>query len=141
MVLFYWINLTSIIFNQRSSDSQIKHNFFQAAAMSILLYGCTTWTLNKPIEKKLDGNCTRMLWAILNKSWKQYPTKQLPYGHLPSIPKTIQIRQTRHAGHYWRSKDKLIAMFSCRTLQTDVQVLDDQLELIYSSSVQTQDIV
>ena len=34
---------------------------------SILQYGCTTWTLTKRKEKKLDGNCTRILRAILNK--------------------------------------------------------------------------
>ena len=28
------------------------------------------------MEKKLDGNYTRMLQAILNKSWRQHPTKQ-----------------------------------------------------------------
>ena len=50
-----------------------------------------------------------MLQAVLNKSWRQHPTKQQLYGHLPPITKTIQIRRTRHAGHSWRSKDKLIS--------------------------------
>ena len=50
-----------------------------------------------------------MLWAILNKSWRQHPTKQHLYGHLPPITKTIQVRQTRHAGHCWRSRDELIS--------------------------------
>ena len=59
--------------------------------------------------KKLDGNYTRMLQAVLNKSRRQHPTKQQLYGHLPLIMKTIQIRQTRHAGHCWRSNDKLIS--------------------------------
>ena len=31
--------------------------------VSILLYGCTTWTLTKRLEKKLNGNYTRMLRA------------------------------------------------------------------------------
>ena len=31
------------------------------AVMWILLYGCTTWTLSKRMEKKLDSNYTRML--------------------------------------------------------------------------------
>ena len=44
--------------------------FFQAAVVSILLYGCTSWTLTKHIEKKIDGNSTRMLQCILSKSWK-----------------------------------------------------------------------
>ena len=87
----------------------MKRSFFQAAVMSILLYGCTTWTLTKRLEKKIDGNYTRMLQAILNKSWQQHPTKYQLYGHLPPITKTIQVRWTRHAGHCWRSRDELIS--------------------------------
>ena len=62
----------------------------------------------KRLEKKLDGNYTRMLQAILNKSWQQYPIRHQIYGHLPSITKTIQVRRTRHAGHCWRSREELI---------------------------------
>ena len=87
----------------------MKRSFFQAAVVSILLYGCTTWTLTKRLEKKLDDNYTRMLQGILNKSWKQHPTKHQLYGHLPPITKTIQVRRTRHAGHCWRSRDELIS--------------------------------
>ena len=87
----------------------MKRSFFPAPIVSILLYGCTTWTLSKRLEKKLDGNYTRMLRAILNSSWRQLPTKQQLYGHLPPITKTIQNRRTRHAGHCWRSKDELIS--------------------------------
>ena len=54
---------------------KMKHSFFQAAVVSILLYGCTTWTLTKRMEKKLDGNYTRILRAILNKSWRKHPTR------------------------------------------------------------------
>ena len=56
-----------------------------------------------------DGNCTRMLRAILNKSWRQHPTRGQLYGHLPPITKTIQVRRARHAGHCWRSKDELVS--------------------------------
>ena len=87
----------------------MKRSFFQAAVVSILLYGCTTWTLTKRLERKLDGNYTRMLRAVLNKSWPQHPTRLQLYGHLPPITKTIQVRRTRHAGHCWRSKDELIS--------------------------------
>ena len=85
----------------------MKRSFFRAAVTSILLYGCT-WTLTKWLEKKLDGNYTRMLRAILNKSWWQHPTRHQLYGYLPPITKTIQVRRTRHAGHCWRSRDELI---------------------------------
>ena len=77
--------------------------------MSILLYGCSTWSLTKDMEKKVDGNCSRMLRVVLNKSWKQHSSKQQLYAHLPPISKTIQIRRTRHARHCWRSKDELIS--------------------------------
>ena len=46
--------------------------------------------LIKRMEKKFDSNYTRMLRAILNKSWRQHPTKQQLYGHLPPITKTIK---------------------------------------------------
>ena len=49
-----------------------------------------------------------MMRAIQNNSWRQHPTKHQLYGHLPPITKTIQVRRTRHAGHYWRSRDELI---------------------------------
>ena len=48
--------------------NKMKRSFFQAVVVSIMLYGCTTWTRTKHMEKKLDGNYTRMLQAILNKS-------------------------------------------------------------------------
>ena len=79
---------------------------FLAAVASILLYGCTTWTLTKRLEKKLDANYTRMLRAILNKSWQQHPTRHQLYGHLPPITKTIQVRRTRHSR---RRREELIS--------------------------------
>ena len=102
------IDRLSIIWKSDPTD-KMKRSFFQAAVVSILLYGCTNWTLTKRLEKKLDGNYTRMLRAILNKSWRQHPTRLQLYGHLPPITKTIQVRRTRHAGHCWRSKDELIS--------------------------------
>ena len=60
------------------------------------------------LEKKLDGNYTRILRTILNRSGRQHPTKQQLYGHLPPITKTMQVRRTRHAG-YCRSRDELIS--------------------------------
>ena len=102
------INKLSVIWKSDLTD-KMKRSFFQVAVVSILLYGCTTWTLTKRLEKKLDGNYTRMLQAILNKSWRQHPTKHQLYRHLPPITKIIQVRRTRHAGHCWRSRDELIS--------------------------------
>ena len=102
------IDRISIIWKSDLTD-KMKRSFFPAAVVSILLYGCTTWTLTKRLKKKLHSDYTRMLRAILNKSWRQRPTRHQLYGHQPHITKTIQVRRTRHAGHCWRSKDELIS--------------------------------
>ena len=98
------IDMLWLIWKSDPTD-KMKRSFFQAAVASILLYGCTTWTLTW----KLDGNYTRILRAILNNSWRQHPTRHQLYGHQPPITKTIQFRRTRHAGHCWRSKDEHIS--------------------------------
>ena len=59
--------------------------------VSELLYGYTMWTLMKHIKKKLDGNYTRMLHAVLNRSWKQHPTKLQLYG-VATNSQTIQVK-------------------------------------------------
>ena len=87
------IDRLSIIWKSDLTD-KIKHSFFLAAVASIRLYGCTTWTLTKRLEKKLEGNYTRMYRAILNKSWRQHPTRHQLYGHLPPITKAVQVRRT-----------------------------------------------
>ena len=102
------IDRLSIIWKSDLID-KMKRIFFQAAVVLILLYGCTTWMLTKRLEKKIDGNYTEMLRAILNKSWRQNPTSHQLYGHLPPITKTIQVRRARHAGHCWRSRDELMS--------------------------------
>ena len=74
-----------------------------------------------------------MLRAILNKSWRQHPTKQQLYGDLPPIMKTIQVRRTRHAGDCWRSRDELISDILLWTPSHGRAKADDQLEPIYIS--------
>ena len=54
------INWLMVIWKSDLTD-KMKCSFFQAAVVMKLLYGCTSWTLTKHIEKKLDSNYTRML--------------------------------------------------------------------------------
>ena len=84
------IDRLSIIWKSDLTD-KMKRSFFQAAVVSILLYGCTTWTPTKRLEKKLDGNYTRMLRTVLNKSWRQHPTRHQLYGHLPPSRKLYKL--------------------------------------------------
>ena len=129
----------SVIWKSDLTD-EMKCSFFQAEISSILLYGCTTWTLTKRLEKRLDGNYTKMLRAILNRSWRQHPTKQQLYGHPPPITKTIQIRRTRYAGHSRGSRGELISDVLLWTPQMAEQKKGDPLEPTYSSSERIWDV-
>ena len=60
--------------------------------MLVLLHGCTTWILIKHLEKKLDGKYTRILSAILNKSWK-HPT----HPHKIAAVRPLTSNLTNHS--------------------------------------------
>ena len=57
----------------RSSDllDKLKHDFFESIAVSVPLDECTTWSLTKSVEKKLNVNYSRIVHAVSNKSLKQ----------------------------------------------------------------------
>ena len=70
------INRLSIIWKSDLTD-KMKRSFFHAAVASILLYGCTTWTLTKRLEKKLDGlhkNAASNLEQVLAATPHKTPT-------------------------------------------------------------------
>ena len=93
----------------RKSDltDKIKRSFYLSSGRIDTAIWITSWTQNRHMEKKLDGNYTRMQRTILIKSWRQHRTKLQLYGHLPPITKTIKLR--RHEGHCWRIKEELIS--------------------------------
>ena len=62
---------------------KIKQEFFQVETMSVLLVWLHHLNFKENLKKKLNGNYTNMLHAVLNKSWKQHPKKQQLYGYLP----------------------------------------------------------
>ena len=68
-----------------------KQEFFQAIAVSLILYGCTTWN-NENAWRKIKRRTAQRWSADLSKFLKQHPTKQQLYGHSPLITQTIQIR-------------------------------------------------
>ena len=129
------IDRLSVTWKSDMTD-KMKRSFFQAAVVLILRYGCTTWTLTKRMEKKLDGNYARMLQIILNKSWRQHPTKQQLYSHLPPTTKTIKVRRNTDG----KVGTSSWVIYSSGSLHMDVQRQDDQLEPTYSSSVPIRDV-
>ena len=80
------IDRLSVIWKSDLSN-KIKCNFFRAVVVSILQYGCTTWTLTKHIEKKLDGNCTRSyIKLILKVTSQKTAAVWSPTTHLKEHP-------------------------------------------------------
>ena len=63
----------------------MKRGFFQAAVVSILLYGCTTWTVTKRMEKKawrqLLKNAASNIEQVLEATPNKAPTIRPPTFH------------------------------------------------------------
>ena len=83
------IDRLSIIWKSDLSD-KMKHSLFQAAVVLILLYGCTTWTLTKRMEKKLNGNYTGIVASnskqALVATPHKTPTIRPPASHHKNYP-------------------------------------------------------
>ena len=89
------IDRLSIIWKSDLTD-KMKHSFFQAAVVSILLYGCTTWTLTKRLEKKLDGkNAASNIEQVLAATPHKAPIIRPPTTYHENYPsQTNQICRT-----------------------------------------------
>ena len=101
----------------RKSDltDKMKRSFFKVAVVSILLYGCTTWTLNKCMEKSLAATtqeCCKQYWTSPGDSIPQSSSctdTYRPSGKLngPEIRDTAGEVGT--SSYCWRSRDELIS--------------------------------
>ena len=81
--------------------AKMKRNFFRATVEYVLIYGYVSWILTKALDKRLNGNYTRMLRAILNRSWKDHPNNKEIYGNIPDICTSIRQQRLRFSGHCW----------------------------------------
>ena len=97
----YLILIYTILLFQVINHIYYYYYYFQTMALLVVLFGCTAWMLTKHMEKKLDRNYTT--------PGSNTPTKQLLFGYLRSLSQIIQVRRTRHAGRFWRSKEELIS--------------------------------
>ena len=85
---------------------KLKIKLFLATVESVLLYGSETWTINKTLQKRLDGCYTRMLRMALNISWKAKLTNTQLYGELPPVSSKVAYRRMLIAGHCVRHKEE-----------------------------------
>ena len=68
----------------------MKRSFFQAAVVSILLYGYTTGMLTKRLEKTIDGNYKKNaasdIEQIMEATPHKTPTIRPPASHHENYP-------------------------------------------------------
>ena len=134
------IDWQSIIWKSDLTD-KMKRSFFQTAVVSILLYGCTTWMLNKRLEKKLDGNYTRMLRAIFKSpggntpQGTNYTATCLPSRKLSQLDEPDMQDTAGEAG----TSSKVMHSYGPPHMAGQKQ--DNQLEHTYSSYVRIQNVV
>ena len=111
--------------------AKIKRSFSQAPVVSILVYGCTTWTLTKRMRKSLTATsqeCCEQYWtspggSIYNPSWKLSKLDE------PDMRDTAEEVETSSS-----------EMYSDGPLHMDEQKQDDQPKTMYSSFVLIQDV-
>ena len=89
-----------------SLSRNLKVRLFLANVESVLLYGSETWTINKTLEKRLDGCYTRMLRTALNVSWRQKIRNEELYGELPPVSSKVASRRLKLAGHCIRHPEE-----------------------------------
>ena len=101
------IHFHSVLLENKYQNTFLLSDFFPLLTFYCIIFDLYNWYSN--MEKKLNSNYTKILPAVLNKSWRQHPTKWQLYGHKPPITKAIKVRWTRHTGHSRRSKDEFIS--------------------------------
>ena len=73
--------------------------------MSVLLYGCETWSVTATMEKRTNGAFTKLLRYASNIRWQDRITDAVVYRGFEFNNLTAQIRKrrVRFAGHYLRA--------------------------------------
>ena len=108
--------------------------------MSILLYGCTTWTLTKRMEKSLTAitqECCEQYWTSPGGSTPQSSSCAATYHPSWKLSKLDEPDTQDIAGEVGTSS---WVMYSCGPLNMDAQRQDVQLESTHSSSVPIRDV-
>ena len=106
-----WWKMTNI-FQSKTVSLLFKKRLFDAACVSILLYGCETWVLNNELKEELDifaRKCYRMMLDI--RQSEVHLTNDELYQRVGAVPisKTVQRRQMSFTGHCLRMKTDELA--------------------------------
>ena len=132
------IDRISVIRKSVLSD-KIKRSFFQAAVISILLYGFTTWTLSarRIFLTAITQECFELYWISCGGNTPQNSSCSATNNPSAKSSKLDEPNLPDNAGEIRTNSQ---TMYICGPLHTNEKVLDNQLEHIYNSSVRIQDV-
>ena len=130
------ISRLSVIWESDLTD-KMRRSFFQAAVLSILLYGCTTWTLTKRLRKSLMATtqeCCEQFWTSPGGNTPK--SSSCTATNLPSrkLSKLDEPDMQDTAGEAGTSSE---VMFSYGPPHMAKQGQEDRLEPTYNYSVRT----
>ena len=86
-----------------------KLKLYKALVVSIVLYGCETWTLTAALEKKIQAFETKCMRKILRISWTERKTNDYVWSRVESVSgrqerllSTVKRRKLLWFGHVTR---------------------------------------
>ena len=103
--------------NERGLKLETKCTVYRAVGLSVLLYGCDSWTLYRRHAKLLDQLHQCCLQRILNIKWynRVSNVKVILQAQMPSIDALLIQSQLRWSGHLVRMQDNRLPkqLFHC----------------------------
>ena len=93
-------------------NKKIKIKLYKALVMSVLLYRCETWKMNKEDDKAMDGFQHKYLRRILNINWQDHISNKevLKRANMERLSREVKKRRWKRTGHVLRQDDCTIAM-------------------------------
>ena len=112
--------------NEKGAKKWCKIRLFRATVESVLLYNSETWTINKSLQRKIDGCYTRMLWMAVGVSWKAKISNVDLYQKLPPVTQTIRERRLKRSGHLVRHDKNWSTTWCCGSRQEGEETEGDK---------------
>ena len=102
--------LTKRAWNNKQLTLRTKILIYQACVISVLLYGCETWSTYARQEKRLNSFHLRCLRKIMNIKWQEKVTNYevLKRAGIRSMFTVIRTRRLRWIGHLRRMNNNRI---------------------------------
>ena len=89
----------------RSIPISLRRRFLKSYVWSTMLYGCETWNISSPMQRKIEAAEMWFLRRMLRISWTEHATNESVLqraGTRREMMRTIRQRQMRFLGHIIR---------------------------------------